>query len=314
MLFLLFWLLAGFAVFAFSATKFHHYAFPVLPPLLFFCALWLERVLDEGLRAHAGSVFAGGLLYALVAHDLALSPKRLTDMFVYNYDRPYPDRETDPRRIFTVLFYAAAAVALSPWLFDRLGQLWGWVRALPSREKRAQLRAALRARMEGEPLSGAEQLQDRRVAVWALVSLALAFAVYCGWFHWRALSPHWTQRDLFWEYFHQSTPDEPIGAFQMNWRGETFYSRNTVRQVGRPGAPAATLADFMNGPGARKWVLLEHTRLGTLRNALGAAARVRVVESRNNKFVLAVLEKPEDKQQPAPLKEPEKPGQFGAPP
>jgi len=314
MLFLLFWLLVGFAVFAFSATKFHHYAFPVLPPLLFFCALWLERVLDEGLRAHAGPVFAGGLVYALVAHDLALSPKRLTDMFVYNYDRPYPDRETDPRRIFIVLFYAAAAVGLSPWLFDRLGQLWGWLRALPSREKRAQLRVALRARMEGEPLTGVEQPQDRRVAVWALVSLALAFAVYCGWFHWRALSPHWTQRDLFWEYFHKSTPDEPIGAFQMNWRGETFYSRNTVRQVGRPGAPSVTLADFMSGPGARKWVLLEHTRLGTLRNALGASARVRVVESRNNKFVLAVLEKPEDKQQTTPLKEPEKPGQFGAPP
>jgi len=159
-----------------------------------------------------------------------------------------------------------------------------------------------------------EQPQDRRVAGWALVSLALAFAVYCGWFHWRALSPHWTQRDLFWEYFHRSTPDEPIGAFQMNWRGETFYSRNTVRQVGRPGAPSVTLADFMSGPGARKWVLLEQTRLGPLRNALGASARVRVVESRNNKFVLAVLEKPEDKQPATPLKEPDKPGQFGAPP
>ena len=313
-LFLLFWLLIGFAVFAFSATKFHHYAFPVLAPLLFFCALWIERLLDEGLRAHAGVAFAGGLLYGLVARDLALTPKHLTDMFVYNYDRPYPDRETDPRQIFTVLFYAGPAVALSPWIFDRLAQLWRWLRALPSREKRAELRTAFAARMRGAPLASAEPAQDRRVVIWSLVALALSFAVFCGWFHWRRLSPHWTQRDLFWEYFHQGTPDEPIGAYLMNWRGETFYSRNTVRQVGRA-APSATLQEFVAGPGARKWVLVEQARLGALRNALGATARLKVVESRNIKFVLAVLEKPDEKQPPgAPPKEPEKPGQFGAPP
>src|SRR5438309_2393038 len=72
LLFLLFWFLVGFAVFAFSAAKFHHYALLLLAPLSLFCAIWLERVLADGLRAHAGSVFAGGLLYALVAHDLAM--------------------------------------------------------------------------------------------------------------------------------------------------------------------------------------------------------------------------------------------------
>src|SRR5438105_5236404 len=314
MLFLLLWFLIGFAVFAFSATKFHHYALPVLAPLLFFCALWLEQLLSEGLRANAGAMFAGGLLYALVAHDLAMTPKHLTDMFVYNYDRPYPDKETDPRQIFTVMFYAGAAIALSPWLFDRIAQLWRLLRSLRSRERRAALRAAFRERLRGAPLTADEAPQDRNVAVWSLISVAAAFAVSCGWFHWRRLSPHWTQRDLFWEYYHQSTPDEPIGAYLMNWRGETFYSRNTVRQVGRA-APAATLQDFLNGPGARKWLLVEQARLGALRGALGGNARLRVVESRNNKFALTLLEKPEEKQpMPGPLKEPEKPGQFGAPP
>jgi len=314
LLFLLFWFLIGFAVFAFSATKFHHYAFPVLAPLLFFCAIWLERVLADGLRAHAGSVFAGGVLYALVAHDLALTPKRLTDMFVYNYDRPYPDKETDPRQIFTILFYAAPAVALSPWLFDRLAQLWRWLRALPSGPRRAELRAAWRARMYGAPLATAEPAQDRNVAVWSLVLLAISFAIFCGWFHWRRLSPHWTQRDLLWEYYQQSVPGEPIGAYLMNWRGETFYSRNTVRQVGRA-APSASLQDFVAGPGPRKWILVEQARVGALRTALGGSARLRVVESRNNKFALGVLEKPDETQPPqAPPKEPEKPGQFGAPP
>ena len=168
--------------------------------------------------------------------------------------------------------------------------------------------------MRGAPLANEEAPQDRNVAVWSLVALALAFAVFCGWFHWRRLSPHWTQRDLFWEYYHQSTPDEPIGAYLMNWRGETFYSRNTVRQVGRA-APSITLPDFVSSPGQRKWMLVEQSRLANLRGALGATARLRVVESRNNKFVLTLLEKPDEKQPtPAPQKEQEKPGPFGAPP
>src|SRR5438105_13470377 len=116
MLFLLLWFLIGFAVFAFSATKFHHYALPVLAPLLFFSALWLEQLLSEGLRANAGAMFAGGLLYALVAHDLAMTPKHLTDMFVYNYDRPYPDKDTNPLKIYNVLIYAGGAIALLPCL------------------------------------------------------------------------------------------------------------------------------------------------------------------------------------------------------
>src|SRR2546422_4494691 len=159
MLFLLLWFLIGFAVFAFSATKFHHYALPVLAPLLFFCALWLERLLAEGLRSNAGSVFAGGLLYALVAHDLAMTPKHLTDMFVYNYDRPYPDKETDPRQIFTVLFYAGAAVAFSPWIFDRLAQLL--------RRARGETAAARGA--GGPP-------PERNLAGWSLVARGPAFA------------------------------------------------------------------------------------------------------------------------------------------
>jgi hypothetical protein len=169
--------------------------------------------------------------------------------------------------------------------------------------------------MQGAELTAPEWKQDRHVALFALSALALSFAVFCGWFHWRRLSPHWTQRDLFWEYFHQSTPDEPIAAYQMNWRGETFYSRNTVRQVGRPGAPNTTLNEFMSGPGPRKWFLVEQSRVNGLRQALGNA-RMRVVESRNNKFVLAVADRQEEKQPPQRIEpQPEKPaGPMGAPP
>jgi 4-amino-4-deoxy-L-arabinose transferase-like glycosyltransferase len=307
LLFALLWILIGFSVFAFSATKFHHYAFPILPPLLLFCGVFCEKLLDDGLRAHAGELLAGGLLYALVAHDLALTPKHITDMFVYNYDRPYPDREVDPRRVFTMLFYAAPAVALSPYLFDRASQLFAWVR-----RRRSGFRAE-----EPEPK---EEPQDRVVLLVALAGLAAALALYLGWFHFRALSPHWTQRDLFWEYYQESTPEEPIGAYLMNWRGETFYSKNQVRQLKDQGK----LQEFMAGPGARKWLLVEHSRLPALRQVLGNSVRLRVVESRNNKFALVVVEArsgvPEERALPAagggrrPEAPQPPPEPFGAPP
>jgi hypothetical protein len=227
-----------------------------------------------------------------------MAPKHFTDLFVFNYDRPYPDRETDPRQILTVLFYAAPAVALSPWLFDRVAQL-------------VQL---VRRKRQAEPAPDLEPAQDRHVALLALCGLALSLAVFLGWFHWRRLSPHWTQRDLFWEYFQKSSPDEPIGAYQMNWRGETFYSRNTVRQIGRPTSPSTTLPEFLSGPGKRKWMLVEQGRLASLRSAIGPSMTLRVVESRNNKFVLTSIEK--DEQQPAqtaPAPAPAVPGPFGAP-
>ncbi len=285
-LFLLLWLLIGFAVFAFSVTKFHHYAYPILPPLLLFCGLWLDQVLDDGLRAHSGELLAGALLYALVAHDVALTPKHLTDLFVYNYDRPYPDRDVDPRQTFQILFFAAPAVALSPWLFDRAAQAWHALRALWSRALRLRLGAAVRARLQGAPLERDEAAPDRSVLLASVLGLALVFSLYLGWSYWRRMSPHWTQRDFFYLYYTQSQPDEPIGAYLMNWRGETFYSRNTVRQLKELGQ----LQSFMAGPGRRKWLLVEQARLAGMRQALQPAWRVRVVESRNAKFVLATAE------------------------
>ena len=62
-------------------------------------------------------------------------------------------------------------------------------------------------------------------------ALALGFALWFSWSHWVDLSHHWTQRDLFWRYYDRRKPGEPIVAYMMDWQGETFYSRNTVKQI-----------------------------------------------------------------------------------
>ena len=113
--------------------------------------------------------------------------------------------------------------------------------------------------------------------------------VFSGWFsysHYEDLTHHWTQRDQFWRYYGQRQPDEPIVAFLMNWRGETFYSRNTIRQV----RDNPVMRQYAQLPG-RKWALVEHYRLGLLRQAVGPDKRITEVDrDLNNKFTLVTIE------------------------
>lgn len=255
-LFVVCWAVVSLCVFSFAATKFHHYWFPALPPVAILVGLWIERVLDEGVRAHLLSVVAGGLLLALVAQNLAMDPSHLVNLFVYKYDRAYPLREVNPQSVIVGLCLAAAAVAA----FGLLGR-------------------RVFSRSVSEPPS------ERLWFVGALALLAVGMSVYLSAYHWRKLTPHWTQRDIFWVYNQQSTPDEPIVAYQMNWRGETFYSKNRVRQM----RETNDIRAFVEPPG-REWIIIEHSRLARLKTTLGSKFKVRTVDKTSNKFVLVVVE------------------------
>lgn len=126
----------------------------------------------------------------------------------------------------------------------------------------------------------------RRAAVLATGAFALVLAVWLSSVHWVQLSHHWTQRDLFWRYFRGRAPGEPIAAFWMDWKGETFYSRNRVVQV-KPGREAVA-AELARRPG-RAWFLVEHHRARALQQTLGPSQQLEALEpSLNDKFVLMV--------------------------
>jgi len=129
---------------------------------------------------------------------------------------------------------------------------------------------------------------SRPFAFGAFGAFALAFALWFSWSHWVDLSHHWTQRDQFWRYYAHRAPGEPITAFLMNWRGETFYSRNTVKQIKDNGR----LRAYADQPG-REWALVEHYRFNILKNAVGPDKNVKVWDRElNNKFVLVTIEGP----------------------
>jgi hypothetical protein len=74
----------------------------------------------------------------------------------------------------------------------------------------------------------------------------------------------------------------------MNWRGETFYSRNTVKQI--KDNPQVGMRTYADQPG-REWSLVEHNRLGILQSAVGPDKKVTLVDKDlNNKFILVTIE------------------------
>ena len=75
----------------------------------------------------------------------------------------------------------------------------------------------------------------------------------------------------------------------MNWRGETFYSRNTVEQY-RGSDSNTRMRNLAARPG-REWVLVEHNRLNLLRTAVGPDKKVTPIDKDiNNKFVLVTVD------------------------
>jgi hypothetical protein len=227
-----------------------------VPPLAILAGLFLDRLLREGPEEHLPALLLGLAAFAVVGHGLWVKPRAFSDLFVYRYDRPWPERE---------LADLHPAVRLGPFAF--------------SMQPRAVLTVLLSAGGASLVLGGIW-----RSARWMVASLGLSALVLAGWlswFHWRDLSPHWTQRELFraWEA-ERGSPDEPLVAWYMNWRGETFYGRNRVRDV----MEERRLAELARRPG-RLWVITERGRDAALRAELGPGRRPRLVAS-NNKYEL----------------------------
>jgi hypothetical protein len=127
----------------------------------------------------------------------------------------------------------------------------------------------------------------------ALLSIGLMAALFGAWIshhHFNMLSPHWSQAHLFKTYYQEKKGDEPIYAYQLNWRGETFYSRNRVLQVKENGANER-IKKLVDQPG-REFIITEQSRFQTLKGALSPDKRdkLQILDRSNNKFYLCVVE------------------------
>jgi len=133
-------------------------------------------------------------------------------------------------------------------------------------------------------------IKDRSNLMLAFAGLALVTGLWCSHYHFNMLSPHWSQYHLWETYYEERVGDEPIYAYQLNWRGETFYSRNRTLQIMGKDANRR-MRELVEQPG-REFIITEQSRYDALRNVLPSTYRdkLRILDQSNNHFYLMVVD------------------------
>lgn len=118
------WAIVAAAVFCLVQTKFNHYILPALPPLGLLVAFLLDDIASKRYRLHPLWVVFGIGIVLLMTRDLMFEPERWIEMFVFRYDRPWPNQEpwsVDTSDSF-FLIGIAACIAM-PLLATRLSRI-----------------------------------------------------------------------------------------------------------------------------------------------------------------------------------------------
>jgi 4-amino-4-deoxy-L-arabinose transferase-like glycosyltransferase len=139
----------------------------------------------------------------------------------------------------------------------------------------------------------------RRQAVILVVVAAIGAALWGLDSFMLRLSPHWGQKLLIRQYYERrASPDERLIAWQMNWRGENFYTKGEIAGP-RPerwtvfmSLDNSQMLKYLNDRKGRKFFfLLEHTRLANFKRILPtetAKQTLRIEDDwSSNKFLLA---------------------------
>ncbi len=323
------WFIVTFALFAYMKTKFHHYVLPALPALALLAGLALDRFIGAGpllsrghgdrgptirverrdvliafatgpLLAFGALLSAGSTAGGLVAYA-ALGGAAI--ILLARVESSYGESETAfDRAALGALAIAGAGLALFagrdmaaaregqpsaarllhlftynyerewPEHLDFSGPLWAFTFAA----------GVLLLLMAHERL--------RRGAAIALVGAATAFAAWGLDAYFVEVSPHWGQRELMLRYVRERTElPGPLVAYQMNWKGENFYTGNQVAILLDRGREAK---GWFSSQKKKKqkvfYVVTTHGLESTLLGDVGKSAtltNLTTIED-NNKFVL----------------------------
>ena len=128
-------------------------------------------------------------------------------------------------------------------------------------------------------------------------ALALFALVAVSWTAWGLdvylvnAAPHWGQRETILAYYAaRKGPEEPFVAYQMNWKGENFYTGNRVPAFVSSGAKFKSWIAEQKKKGTQvMFFTTEHSRIPALKSELGPVKDFKVLTDRtlNNKFTVA---------------------------
>jgi 4-amino-4-deoxy-L-arabinose transferase-like glycosyltransferase len=130
----------------------------------------------------------------------------------------------------------------------------------------------------------------RRHVVSALLALGVAFGAWGLGVYFMKISPHWGQRETTLAYY-QATRElpGPLIAYQMNWKGENFYTGNHVPAFVSSGKRFQDHVLDEKKKGIKTFYFVtEHGRTGTLQNELTPPHDLEKLTTPelDNKFVL----------------------------
>lgn len=337
------WLVCGFVLFSAMVTKFHHYAFPVVPPAAFLTGITVDRLLakesvpwkrrdwlalgvlgvgcilcvtavsgwfgqvrgaipvsipveerGDYVLLHAWNpwIVAGVLILALVCFVIAY--KQLRALSTSTSETPLTHIAA---LIVGAVLLAFVGRDLS-WItdsrpagYERLMWLfiYRYERPWPTQfDYRPILTGFSIVLVSALGLALFKKL--RSVALYGFVGVALCFAVWSLDVYLIDVGAHWTQRNLIKRYYAlRKGPEEPIVSWQMNWKGETFYTGNRL-----PAFLDARNKDvekwFATHQDRRVFVVLEPSRLGSFKRMIRRPVMEHSTLDDCNKFLLVSVD------------------------
>jgi 4-amino-4-deoxy-L-arabinose transferase-like glycosyltransferase len=259
------WFVSAYAIVSMSMTKFHHYVLPATPGLAIVVGCFLDDLVRRrAARAAAAAVIVGVPLLLVVTVDL-VSTKNASQHFLWLFSYDYihnPHGRPWPEKLDfgpTLIAFGVAFGLLSLGLIvSRL----------------------------------------RRFSLVGLSCAAVLFTYFLLDGYMRSVAPYWSQKNLLATYYKaRRSPEERLIAFQMYWRGETFYTKNEIYEgpmedrtvFDQEGADEKLKEWMARNRGHRHFFLYERGQQGHLQQLLpiGTAQSFKVLDESNNKFSVA---------------------------
>jgi 4-amino-4-deoxy-L-arabinose transferase-like glycosyltransferase len=297
-LFLYVWAFFAYLLFTMSATKFHHYIFPALPPFVMLIAIHVQEFLrDRTWTARLVAIAGAGIMIA-VGTWIHSDEQSFRNMFTYKYDRPLPTHPPiDPEA-------PVAAGSQTLWQDSTFYEYTSPTLQRIMQSETLEYQNFLTGYLIVAGIAFllmAFPIPIRRIGLLAAWLASLGLAYWCLNYYMPVLTPSWSQRYLFEDYYKKCelVPNPPeiedayrpvldrvglgfiprylgttskrvcredVVAWLITWRGETYYSASEIK----PLMKANQLAPYLEtlNKGARFFALTQAGRGSGLKSAL----------------------------------------------
>jgi 4-amino-4-deoxy-L-arabinose transferase-like glycosyltransferase len=133
----------------------------------------------------------------------------------------------------------------------------------------------------------------RRQAVYTIGAFAVAWAIWGIDVYMVRTAPHWGQHEVIEAYYaSRAGPEEQLIAYQMNWKGENFYTGNHIPAFVSTGSTFTGWLKTQREKGTKvMYFITEHSRLGGLKGEVQAKSYREITDKTlNNKFLVVRAE------------------------